>query len=100
MIVKIFILLCSHSGAWPACMSSIHRCTLHDRWLGSTEANNPQAMVIATAYIPNSHLLRIAERSRGQSKRGPYLPPAIADGVSRLHMWMQNYYSPASESTY
>jgi hypothetical protein len=36
------------------------------RRLGSTEAKQVQAIVIATAYTPNSRLLRRSERARGQ----------------------------------
>ena len=40
--------------------------SLRHRWLGWTEAKQVQVIVIATAYIPNSHPLRRAERARGE----------------------------------
>ncbi len=59
-----------------------------------------QVIVIATAYIPNSHPLRRAERAPGQQESVPYLPPKYLLRISLLHMWVQDDYAPASDSTY
>jgi hypothetical protein len=73
MMVKTFILLYSQPmmmacGVLARYVSAAIKsiASLRHRWRGSTEAKQVQVVVIATAYIPNSRLLRRAERAREQ----------------------------------
>ena len=74
MIVKMFILLYSDPMmmargvlarlTYPTVLKL--KASFRGGWLGSTEAERVQVIVIATAYIPNSRPLRRAERARVQ----------------------------------
>jgi uncharacterized protein YjbJ (UPF0337 family) len=107
MIVKMFILLYSRSimiarrARSPYVSAAIKLlASFRHRWLGSTEASKYKSFL---SPPPISPIAAPSEEQKDHQDNKNEIHSFLQDfwrEISLLHMWVQNNYSPASDSTY